>query len=278
MYRRILEFLKEKPVLYAPSTVPFWDGEHISKGMLQAHLTPDIDGASRKHDFIEKSVRWIARDCGIKSGAKLLDLGCGPGMYTERFYREGFCVTGIDFSKRSIQYAASRAATEGMSIDYIYKNYLNIDFEDVFDIITLIYCDFGVLSPENRTVLLNKIRKALKPGGILILDGFTPRELDSFHQGRTIQYCGQGFWSPEPHMCIQSNILYPETGNYLEQYIIVTENDCQCYNNWNQVFTAESLKTELKDAGVKYIDLYDNAAGKTFTGLSSTICAVAAFS
>ena len=36
--KKILEFLKEKPLPYAQSTAPFWDDEHISKGMLSAHL------------------------------------------------------------------------------------------------------------------------------------------------------------------------------------------------------------------------------------------------
>ena len=33
-----------KPELYAPSTDKFWDDEHISKGMLEAHLNPNFSG------------------------------------------------------------------------------------------------------------------------------------------------------------------------------------------------------------------------------------------
>ena len=35
-----------KPELYAPSTGNFWDDKHISKGMLEAHLDPDINAAT----------------------------------------------------------------------------------------------------------------------------------------------------------------------------------------------------------------------------------------
>lgn len=38
MYQRILDYLKEKPALYAPGTALFWNDSHISKGMLEAHL------------------------------------------------------------------------------------------------------------------------------------------------------------------------------------------------------------------------------------------------
>ena len=37
--------LLKKPMLWQRSTEPFWDDEHISKGMLEAHLNPDLDAA-----------------------------------------------------------------------------------------------------------------------------------------------------------------------------------------------------------------------------------------
>ena len=72
-----------KPELYTPSTCPFWDEEHISKGMLEAHLNPELNAATRKHDFVDKSVNWIASIAPPVQFKNLLDLGCGPGIYAE---------------------------------------------------------------------------------------------------------------------------------------------------------------------------------------------------
>ena len=105
MYSKFINYLKEKPSLYAPSSAPFWDDEHISEYMLKAHLDPEIDAATRLHDFIEQSAKWIAQYCKARPGMKLLDLGCGPGLYAERFCKEGFRVTGLDYSRRSIEQA-----------------------------------------------------------------------------------------------------------------------------------------------------------------------------
>lgn len=274
-YKKLLDYIRKKPDLYQKSTALFWDDEHISKGMLEAHLAVDVEGASRKYDTILNSVMWIANHFLNNDSPKLLDLGCGPGIYAELFYKSGFHVTGIDFSKRSIDYAIKSAASQNLPINYSYQNYLEIDFENAFDIVTLIYCDFGVLSPLERQILLSKIKKALKPKGKLILDGFTQHTLEEFSEGRTVQYHAQGFWAPYPHLCIQSNFYYPKTANYLEQYVIVSENDCQCYNMWNQIYSAETLKNELLNAGFDNIDLYDDVTGQTFTATSHTICAVA---
>jgi len=275
MYKKILDYLSEKPALYKKSTAPFWDDPHISKGMMEAHLAVDVEAASRKYDFIVNSVTWIKEHFLNQDGTMLLDLGCGPGIYAELFCKVGFTVTGIDFSKRSIDYAIESAASKKLSIDYYYKNYLENDFKSTFEIVTLIYCDFGVLSPVDRKIVLSKIRTALKPNGKLILDGWTKHEMERFSEGRTTQYHTQGFWAPDPHLCIQNNYYYPETANYLEQYVIVTENECQCYNNWNQIFSAETLKYELIKAGFENIAFYDDVSGKAFTNTSTTICAVA---
>jgi 2-polyprenyl-3-methyl-5-hydroxy-6-metoxy-1,4-benzoquinol methylase len=118
MYQDLFNYLKDKPSLYTTSTNKFWDDEHISKGMLEAHLNPDIDPASRNHVFIDRSVEWIGRIAYPRKSPKLLDLGCGPGIYAERFTRRVYQVTGIDFSRRSIRYATDSAKGQGLGIEY----------------------------------------------------------------------------------------------------------------------------------------------------------------
>ncbi|MCQ4638115.1 class I SAM-dependent methyltransferase [Anaerovorax odorimutans] len=272
---KLLNYMKKKPKLYEESSSAFWDDEHISKQMLEAHLNPDMDGASRKHAFIRRSVNWIVQYCNGGDGKKLLDLGCGPGLYTELFAGEGFYVTGIDFSQRSINYAKQRAAENQKNIRYYCQNYLDIDYTNEFDVITLIYCDFGVLPPEDRIVLLRKVHKALKQDGILILDGFTRLFLDTFEEENTVQYLEHGFWAAEPYTVIQRNSLYGDTANTLEQYLIITETGCNCYNLWNQVYSPESLATEIEAGGFRKIEFFDDVAGKPFSGQSETICVAA---
>ena len=71
--------LLQKPALWQRSSELFWDDEHISKGMLEAHLNPDWDAASRKHHYIDRSVEWLKSI--IPTGSKILDLGCGLRTY-----------------------------------------------------------------------------------------------------------------------------------------------------------------------------------------------------
>ena len=156
--------------------------------MLKAHLDPEIDAASRRHDFIEQSAKWIAQYCKVRPGMKLLDLGCGPGLYAERFCKEGFRVTGLDYSRRSIAYAREHAEAETLPIDYHYNNYLDMDDREEGDAAVLIYCDYGVLPPESRKVLLKNVYGALKKDGIFILDGDSEKYREKLREMEAVEY------------------------------------------------------------------------------------------
>lgn len=275
MYQTLLHYMSRRPPLYAPSTSAFWDDEHISQYMLQAHLDPQLEAATRKHDFVSKSASWITQLWKPQNGNRLLDLGCGPGFYAEHFCRAGLSVTGVDLSRRSIAYAREQAEAKGLDIQYLCQNYLELKVSGCFDIATLIYCDFGVLSPTDRQRLLRNVRKALRKGGLLILDVWTHQELIGYSEWKRVEYCEQGFWSSVPYLCIQSNYLYPDTDNFLEQYVIVTEQSCECYNIWNQAFSRETLGRELTEAGFPDLAFYDDVSGAPYSGQAATLCVVA---
>lgn len=274
MNQWLLDFFKTEPRLYEKSSKAFWDDEHISRGMLAAHLDRARDGASRKLSTIEKSAAWICGRCSGAKDKKLLDLGCGPGIYAELLYDQGFAVTGIDFSKRSIAYAREHGKTTGRDIAYHYQNYLDMDYENAFDVAILIYCDFGVLSPQERRTLLTKVHRALKKDGILILDVLHTPYRDSFREMQSVQYEEGGFWSPEPYAVIQRNKYYGETSNTLEQYLVITEKSFDRFNIWNQIYTREALVKEAEQGNFVLEALYDDVCGAAFTGQGENLCGV----
>ena len=263
-----------KPKLYAPSTNKFWDDEHISKGMLAAHLNPDWDAATRKPEFLDKSVDWISEIAPSSQYKLLLDLGCGPGLYAERFNSAGYSVTGVDFSKRSIAYAKEQTLLDKSTIEYHYQNYLTIDYIEQFDVITLIYCDYAALSITDRLILLRKVYQALKPNGKFIFDVFTPlmrkKESHSWEY-----YKESGFFSEKPHICLESVYHYDDEDNTeLRQSIVITEEAVNCYNIWDHFFTKEALLSEIQTAGFGIFEFYGDIAGKEFSDSGETICGV----
>lgn len=152
----------EIPPIYTMSKTNFWNEEHISKQMLDAHLAPEFEGASRNHNYMNASSAWIQKVVPPAMYPRLLDIGCGPGLYAERFALAGYHVTGIDFSQRSIAYARESAQKKRLDITYKYQNYLELVPEANYDFVTMIYCDYGALSTINRSILMNKIYDSLR--------------------------------------------------------------------------------------------------------------------
>ncbi len=271
----LLKLLKHRPEAYEKGTAPFWDDAHISKGMLKAHLDPDFDAATRKPDFVQKSARWISECTNGGRGRKLLDLGCGPGIYAELFTEAGFEVTGIDMSRRSVDYAKAMTLQKGSNINYICGNYLDIDYVGAFDTVTLIYCDFGVFNPRERSVILKKIVRALKPGGRFIFDVCSQKQYEGRSESSSWSFCDGGFWSEAPHTLLYSFLRYDADNTFGDRYIIVEKDDIRCFNIWNYCFSKEELQADLSSAGFSGIDFYSSIAGAAFTDTSEIICAVA---
>lgn len=270
MYTTLVSMLK-KPPLYTKTTIPFWDDEHISKQMLKAHLDPCFEGASRKHSFIEKSVSWIKEMIPAADNRQLIDIGCGPGIYAEKFAEAGYQVTGIDFSRRSIDYAVSSADKKNLDICYSCQNYLQLDLDKTFDIATMIYCDYGVLSSADRMRLMRTVYNCLRPGGKFLLDVFTNVPYERFIETQSWELCEHGsFWSKEPHIAFYGKYKYPNNAT-LEHTAVISENTVRNYYLWNTYFSPEALRNEAASIGFKVCGLFGDVAGAAYTEKSPTI-------
>lgn len=264
-----------RPALYEKSAAKFWDDPHIANGMLEAHLDPNTDSATRKHDFINRSVEWVCRQMPPEMYPRLLDLGCGPGLYAERFCTKGYLVTGVDISENSLGYARQQAVQQQLKIQYVNQNYLEITYQSCFDLAVLLYCDYGVLPDWERKIVLRNIYQALSPGGGFILDVFTPGHSKDTEEYTDWSYQEEGFWRKEPHLCLYRYWKYEEAAVYLDQYILITERKEEQYLLWEHRFTADELKVELEQAGFQIEGLYADVAGKSFSPGSEVLCMVA---
>ena len=268
--------LSGKPKLFEKTETDFWDDEHISKKMLEAHLNPDWDAASRKFSTMDASVKWLNEDIFSDKDIKILDLGCGPGLYSSRLAKRGYSVTGIDFSQRSINYARKKAKEDELDIKYIYQDYLKIDFESEFDVIMLIFCDFGVLTNSERDILLKKIYKALKPGGLFIFDVFTDKNRNESDLGRSWEITKDGFWDKKPYLALTETFLYSEADTFLDQTIVMNEDEeINIYRLFNHFYTKSTLSKVLDKFGFRKYDYYSDVTGEEYSEESETLAVVA---
>jgi len=254
-----------------------WTDEHTSQQMLSFHLNENVDVSSRKAVFIEDSVAWIVSRFCISAGKRVADFGCGPGLYTTRLAQNQAKVTGIDFSRRSIQHAMEIAERSGLSINYVNKNYLEFESEERFDLILMIMCDFCALSPSQRKQMLGKFHSILKPGGHVLLDvyslaGFSRREEAAGYELNQLN----GFWSPNRYYGFSNTFKYEEEKIVLDKYTIVESDRVRTVYNWLQYFSPEGVRAEFSDSGFKVTNFYSDVAGQPFDPQASEFAVVAA--
>ena len=261
-----LESILEKPRPFSVYTTDeLWTDEHTSKQMLAFHLDGDIDVSSRRTDFIDDSVRWMTERFALSAESRVIDFGCGPGLYTARLARSGADVHGIDFSPRSIGYARDYARREGLSVRYVEANYLEHQPEGAFDLMTMIMCDLCALSPSQRATMLTKFAGLLSDRGRVLLDVYSIRAFADKQEGAS---CEQnqlnGFWSTEPYFGCVSSIKYDDEKVSLDKYTIVERDRQRASYNWLQYFSPDSLGEEARSAGLEIEEILGDVAGSPY--------------
>ena len=253
-----------------------WTDEHTSKQMLRFHLDEGLDVSSRNIAFIDRSVDWIVSHFNIDTGKKIADFGCGPGLYTTRLARRHAVVTGIDFSKRSIQYAQETAIGEKLPIRYVNRNYLDFETDERFDLILMIMCDFCALSLTQRKTMLAKFHRLLEPAGSVLLDvyslnAFNEREEKALYEPNLLD----GFWSPDKYYGFLNTFKYEKEKVVLDQYTIIEAERTRTIYNWLQYFSPEDVEREFSACGFAIENYYADVAGTPFSAQSREFAIIA---
>lgn len=236
-----LERINERPEPFQNYTArELWTDEYTSNQMLSFHLDEEIDLSSRNAEFIRRSVDWITSEFAIQDGFRVADFGCGPGLYTTPLAKHGADVTGVDFSQRSIRYAADVAAREKLNINYVNQDYLEFETEDRYDLVMMIFCDFCALSPDQRANILGTFGRILKPKGSILLDVLSLSAFEQKEEAATYEKnLLNGFWSPRPYYGFLTTFTYDDEKVSLDKYTIVEPERTREVYNWLQYFTPE---------------------------------------
>lgn len=91
--------------------------------------------------------------------------------------QQGYQVDAFDLSPNAIKKAQNLAKQHGVKVNYQLSDCESWGWsEDVYDSIVAIFIQF--YGPEMRAQLFNRMIASLKPGGVLILQGYTPKQLE----------------------------------------------------------------------------------------------------
>ncbi|HNS00744.1 MAG TPA: methyltransferase domain-containing protein [Planctomycetota bacterium] len=103
---------------------------------------------------------------GIPTGSKLIDIGCGNGLYASLFAEHGIRVTAVDISERAINFAAAKY---GAIVEWICGDAFALTYNEHFD---YGFCNFFTFFNANELTTQSveygkKIMRYIRPGGVL---------------------------------------------------------------------------------------------------------------
>jgi ubiquinone/menaquinone biosynthesis C-methylase UbiE len=281
--KRVSETQKDTPLdLYdlirrTPIPEPWAEGENIpwneagfSSRMLLEHLSQEHDAASRRFPIVEQHIEWIHRELLQGQPTSILDLGCGPGLYTTRLARLGHTCTGIDFSPASIRYAQQQAEKEQLACAYHLGDLRAVDFglgrgDRAYGLVMLIFGEFNVFKPEHASAILEKASRALQIGGRLLLEP---------HPFSTVQKLGQsppawhsaesGLYSDRPYLYLEESFWDAARRAATNRYWVIDAGTAQVsrYASSYQAYSNAEYHSLLERIGFTEIEFYPSLSGR----------------
>jgi SAM-dependent methyltransferase len=241
-----------------------WNDPDFSRRMLREHLSQAHDAASRRSIIIDEHVEWIHRTLLNNRSSRVLDLGCGPGLYSSRLAQRGHACVGIDFSPASIEYARDFAQAQQLACEYHLADVRHADFGSGYDLAMFVFGESNVFRPEELQHILRKAYAALNDGGHILLEVHPLAVVQRLgHQRATWYTLEQGLFSDRPHLVLFESFWDEAQAVAIERFYIIDAetNDVTPHASSMQAYTDEQYRYALQIAGFTDIIFFPSLIG-----------------
>lgn len=110
-------------------------------------------------------------------GMSVLSVADGEGRNAVWLAEQGCRVTATEISPVALEKAAKLAHGRHVAVEFVQADVLEWTWpEEAFDAVVAIFVQFA--NPAERAVLFEGMKAVVKPGGLLLLHGYTPKQLD----------------------------------------------------------------------------------------------------
>jgi 2-polyprenyl-3-methyl-5-hydroxy-6-metoxy-1,4-benzoquinol methylase len=131
--------------------------------------TPDYVFGEEPNDFLVSQVSRLGH-------GHALALADGEGRNSVWLAQQGFTVDAFDFSAPAIAKAKALAAKRHVDVNFNCSDWQSFDWKAAhYDLVVGIFFQFA--TPTERAHLFEKIKTTLKPGGLLLIQGYGKNQL-----------------------------------------------------------------------------------------------------
>jgi SAM-dependent methyltransferase len=204
----------------------------------------------------DSETELIDRLLDLPPGSEVLDAPCGHGRIANRLAARGWRVAGLDSSRLFLDLARERAAAAGVEVEYVEGDLREMPFEGRFDAVVNWFTSFGYFDDAGNRRVLDGFRRALKPGGVLLLEQASRDFLLA-----NIPPSGQAVWTTErgDDLMIDKVTFDPVAGRSHTERILVRDGRIHRTGFTLAQHTAEQLAVMVRDAGFEMVRALDES-------------------
>lgn len=207
-------------------------------------------------DFIINKLR-------LKNNSKILDLGCGDGRNAFKISEKGYKVTGVDLNLYAIEQGKKN---NNLDVELIHKNILDIDFNEEFNAVILIFNHFSNFKNLDAQRVLNKIEKSLIKDGKFLIEISSESFLESLDKTQEWSFLNSWLSGQYDQMVLVENEY--DTKNRLhirkDHCISLDDMSYKGFIQKSQGYSPEKIHEMLKKANLKLVQIYGDWEGKMF--------------
>ena len=192
----------------------------------------------------------------------MLDLACGAGRQTLEMARRGYRVFGLDTLDASVTEARSAGRSEKLNVHFMKGDIRQIRYRSEFDAVINLFASFGRFADERDDIkTLESVRKALKPGGKLLMDLVNKEWL--------MRHFDPKFWERQDNgrgaVVLDQLSFNFETGHLLDNRTIVRKDGHRSSSSVSfRVYTMTEIKRIVASAGLVYRQCWGGFDGSAY--------------
>ena len=240
-----------------------WGDPEFSKRMLREHLDASHDLASRRPLVLNSQIAWVIGSILKPRNARtILDLTCGPGLWANGLAGQGYIVRGIDIAPAAIDYARKTAGDEHLPTTFLQADIREAAYGSGYDAALFGYGEANTLKWEEFSEVLLRVREALNPGGVLMLELIHPDAMERM-AGTKWQTKGGGLFGDSPYLWLTESFWNPdECTGCMRHYVIDLDTArVREYGVSYQCYRRDDIRSFLAACGFDTVAEYDSMTG-----------------
>jgi SAM-dependent methyltransferase len=266
--------LKQPPPIRLPLPLPLYARGAELAAAVQAQQTTESPATKRARywwdelfgdDFlrtmdrlteaqVKNEVHFIEESLGVQKGGIILDLACGSGRHAVELSLRGYNVVGYDLSLAMLARAADEAHEKDQKLNFLHGDMRDMGFDEMFDGVYCWSTSFGYFDDEKNQLVAQKIHRALRSGGMLLLD-VANRDFVTQRQPSLVWFEGDGC------VCMdEMRVDFITSRLKVKRMVILEDGRTRELDYSIRLYTLHELGRMLHDVGFKVTEVSGHPA------------------